>query len=51
MYELGLKVCLQYVQEILQEFKLEVDWNMDEGIFVQLEDVLVGVNNFEINKL
>lgn len=51
MYEPGPKVRLQYAQETLQEFKLEVDWNTDEGTFAQLEDVLAGVNNPEINKL
>lgn len=50
-YEPGPKVQMQYAQETVQEFKLSVDWNSDEGTFAQLEDMLSGVNDPVINKL
>lgn len=51
MHEPGPSVRLQYAQETMQEFNLQVDWNSDEGTFAQLEEILSGVNDPEINKL
>ncbi len=50
-YEPGPTVHMQYAQETVQEFKLEMDWNSDESTFAQLEDILSGVNDPTINKL
>ncbi len=49
--EPGPKVKLQYAQETVQQFQVEVDWNSDESIFAQLEEQLVQVNDPAINKL
>ena len=49
--EPGPKVKLQYAQETVQQFQVDIDWNSDESIFAQLEDQLVQVNDPAINKL
>lgn len=50
-HEPAPKVHMQYAQETVQEFRLNVDWNADESTFAQLEDMLAGVNDPAINKL
>jgi hypothetical protein len=45
------KVTVQYGEETLQQFSLDIDWNLDEDIFVQLEAYLEQTNNPTVNKL
>ena len=45
------KVTLKYGEETLQQFSLDIDWNLDEDIFVQLEAYLDQTNDPTINKL
>jgi hypothetical protein len=45
------KVTLQYGEETLQQFSLDIDWNLDEDIFVQLEAYLDQTNDPTVNKL
>jgi hypothetical protein len=49
--EPGPKVELQYAQETVQQFQVDIDWDSDESIFAQLEDQLVQVDDPAINKL
>ncbi|PSR13933.1 MAG: hypothetical protein DA408_04095 [Bacteroidetes bacterium] len=45
------KVSLQYSQEILQQFKLDIDWNADQSTFDRLEEELASINDPVVNKL
>jgi hypothetical protein len=45
------KVSLQYSQETLQQFKVDIDWNADESTFDQLEAQLASINDPVVNKL
>lgn len=45
------KISIQYAQETVQQFQLDIDWDADTDIFAQLEQQLSSVNNPTVNKL
>lgn len=44
-------VTFQYAEETLQQFRLDIDWRLDEDTFAQLEDHLNKTNDPSLNKL
>lgn len=45
------KISIQYAQETMQHFEMDIDWDEDAGTFEQLDQQLSSINNPTVNKL
>jgi hypothetical protein len=45
------KISIQYAQETMQQFQMDIDWDEDTGIFDHLDQQLASINNPTVNKL